>query len=324
MPAVLVDPQPVFPAPKRSSLRRLTLAQWIAGPENPLTARVIVNRVWQHHFGEGLVRTPSDFGRMGERPTNPELLDWLSHWFVQQGWSLKKLHRLILTSNSYRMAKSWNANYGTEDPENRMLWRVSPHRLEVEAIWDSTLKISGQLNPQMYGPSMYPFVPEAALQGHSDPDKIWKPFDERDASRRAIYAFIKRSMLVPLFEVLDFCDTARTAASRQVTSVAPQALSLMNGDFVNRQSRHFAERLETEAGPDTGKQIEHAYLLALCRPVTAREKAEMLAFLEREAKHRLLEYSATPSATDQTKASREALQQMCRVIFNLNEFAYAD
>ena len=227
MPAVLADPQPVFPAPKRSSLRRLTLAQWIANSENPLTARVIVNRVWQHHFGEGLVRTPSDFGRMGERPTHPELLDWLSHWFVQEGWSLKKLHRLILTSNSYRMAKSWNPKYGDEDPENRMLWRVSPRRLEVEAVWDSALAVSGQLNPQMYGPSMYPFVPEAALQGHSDPDKIWKPFDEKDASRRAIYAFIKRSMLVPLFEVLDFCDTARTAASRQVTSVAPQALSLI-------------------------------------------------------------------------------------------------
>ena len=324
VPAVLVDSQPAFPAPKRSSLRRLTLAQWIVSRENSLTARVIVNRVWQHHFGEGLVRTPSDFGRMGDRPTHPELLDWLSHWFVQEGWSSKKLHHLILTSNAYRMAKSWNAKYGAEDPENRMLWRVSPRRLEVEAIWDSILRASGQLNPQMYGPSMYPFVPEAALQGHSDPDKIWKPFDEKDASRRAIYAFIKRSMLVPLFEVLDFCDTARTAASRQVTSVAPQALSLLNGDFVNRQSRHFAERLEVEAGPDVGRQVEHAYLLALCRPVTIREKTEMLAFLERETKQRLLESSGTPSAADQTKARREALQQMCRVIFNLNEFAYAD
>jgi hypothetical protein len=324
MPAVLANPQPVFPPPKRSSLRRLTLAQWIASPDNSLTARVIVNRVWQHHFGEGLVRTPSDFGRMGERPTHPELLDWLSHWFVQEGWSLKKLHRLILTSSSYRMAKRWNPQYGAEDPENRMLWHVSPRRLEVEALWDSTLRVSGQLNPQMYGPSMYPFVPEAALQGHSDPDKIWKPFDEKDASRRAIYAFIKRSMLVPFFEVLDFCDTARTAASRQVTSVAPQALSMLNGDFVNRQSLHFADRLETEAGPDAGKQIERAYLLALCRPVSGREKAEMLAFLERETKQRLVEFSGKPSPSEEAKARREALQQMCRVIFNLNEFAYAD
>ena len=145
---------------------------------------------------------------------------------MREGWSIKKLHQLILTSNTYRMSKSWNPKYGAEDPENRLFWRVSPRRLEVEVIWDSALAVSGQLNSEMFGPSMYPFVPEAALQGHSDPDKIWKPFDEREASRRAIYAFIKRSMLVPLFEVLDFCDTARTAASRQVTSVAPQALSL--------------------------------------------------------------------------------------------------
>ncbi len=324
MPAVLVEQQPVFPAPKRTSLRRLTLGQWIASPENSLTARVIVNRVWQHHFGEGLVRTPSDFGRMGERPTHPELLDWLSSWFVKEGWSLKKLHRLILTSNTFRMAKGWNPKYGAEDPENRMLWRVSPHRLEVEALWDSTLTVSGQLNAQMYGPSMYPFVPEAALQGHSDPDKIWKPFDERDASRRAIYAFIKRSMLIPLFEVLDFCDTARTAASRQVTSVAPQALSLFNGDFVNRQSRRLAHRLETEAGPEAGKQIERAYLLALCRPVSAREKVEMLDFLKRETEQRLKESSGKSSPADREKARREALEQMCRVVFNLNEFAYAD
>ena len=324
MPAVLVDAQPVFPAPKGTSLRRLTLAQWITSSQNPLTARVFVNRVWQHHFGEGLVRTPSDFGRMGEKPTNPELLDWLSDWFVREGWSLKKLHRLILTSNTYRMAKDWNPKYGAEDPENRLLWRVSPRRLEVEAVWDSTLAVSGQLNPQMYGPSMYPFVPEAALQGHSDPDKIWKPFDEREASRRAIYAFIKRSMLVPMFEVLDFCDTARTAASRQVTSVAPQALSLFNGDFVNRQARHFAQRLLTEVGPDASNQIERAYLLALCRPVNSREKADMLAFLEREARQRLSEFTKTPSPVDQEKAQREALEQMCRVIFNLNEFAYPD
>ena len=324
MPAVLVTEQPVFPAPQRSSLRRLTLAHWIASAENPLTARVIVNRIWQHHFGEGLVRTPSDFGRMGERPTHPELLDWLASWFVREGWSIKKLHQLILTSNAYRMSKKWNPTYAAEDPENRMLWRVSPRRLEVEAIWDSTLAVSGQLNSQMSGPSMYPFVPEAALQGHSDPDKIWKSFDEADASRRAIYAFIKRSMLVPLFEVLDFCDTARSAASRQITSVGPQALSLFNGDFVNRQARHLADRLEREAGPSIERQVERAYLLALCRPVKVSEKTEMLDFLRREADQWLKQVSGQPSPDGEQKAHREALEQMCRVLFNLNEFAYTD
>jgi len=324
MPAILVRQQPVFPVPQRTSLRRLTLARWIASPENPLTARVIVNRIWQHHFGVGLVRTPSDFGRIGEKPTHPELLDWLAGWFVQEGWSIKKLHRLILTSNTYRMSKSWDPRYGAEDPENRWLWRISPQRLEVEAIWDSALSVGGQLNSRMFGPSMYPFVPEAALQGHSDPDKIWKPFDEGDASRRAIYAFIKRSMLVPMFEVLDFCDTARTAASRQVTSVAPQALSLFNGDFVNRQARHFASRIEAEAGPNPERQIERAYLLALCRPVRVSEKTEMLEFLKREEEQRRKEAAGRSSPKDDASARHESLEQMCRVILNLNEFAYTD
>src|SRR5581483_5985334 len=163
-----------------TSLRRLTLARWIARPDNPLTARVIVNRVWQFHFGEGLVRTPSDFGVMGEPPTHPELLDWLADWFVQEGWSLKKLHRLILTSNTYRMSKAWNPEYGAQDPETRLLWRVPYRRLEVESLRDSMLAVSGQLNPKMFGPSMYPEIPKEALASHSDPDKVWKPFQERE------------------------------------------------------------------------------------------------------------------------------------------------
>ena len=172
-------------------------------PDNPLTARVIVNRVWQHHFGEGLVRTPSDFGVMGEKPTHPELLDWLAGWFMDNGWSIKQLHRLILESNAYRMSKQWNAEYAAKDPEDRLLWRMPYQRLEVEAIRDSALAASGQLNPAMFGPSMYPHIPPAALEGSSDPDKIWKESDETEASRRTIYAFLKRSMVVPMLEVLD-------------------------------------------------------------------------------------------------------------------------
>src|SRR5581483_147257 len=217
-----------------TSLRRLTLARWIARPDNPLTARVIVNRVWQFHFGEGLVRTPSDFGVMGEPPTHPELLDWLADWFVQEGWSIKKLHRLILTSNTYRMSKAWRSDYGTADPENRLWWHVPYRRMDIEAIRDSILTVSGQLDATMYGPSVYPHVPKEALEGSSDPDKIWKPFNEREDRRRTIYTHIKRSMIVPLLETLDFCDTTRSAAARSVTSVAPQALLLYNGDFVNR------------------------------------------------------------------------------------------
>ena len=270
-------------------------------PHNTLTARVIVNRVWQHHFGEGLVRTPSDFGVMGDRPTHPELLDWLATWFVENGWSIKKLHKLILTSNTYRMSKQWNTEYSEKDPEDRLLWRVPFQRLEVEAIRDSALAVSGQLNTTMFGPSMYPHIPPAAMEGSSDPDKIWKESNEWEASRRTIYAFIKRSMVVPMLEVLDLCDSTRTTARRQNTSVATQALTLFNGDFVNRQAQHLADRLRRDAGPDPAKQIDLAYRLALARPPNPAETAAMLDFLK-----------------------RESLEQMCRVIFNLNEFAYVD
>lgn len=312
LPAVLVAKQPQFPASSTAtSQRRLTLANWIASPDNPLTARVIVNRVWQFHFGQGLVRTPSDFGVMGYPPTHPELLNWLADWFVNEGgWSLKKLHRLLLTSNTYRMSKAWNAEYGAADPTNERLWRMPYRRLDVEPLCDAMLMATGQLNRQMGGPSMYPFVPRQALEGHSDPAAIWKPFDERDASRRTVYSFIKRSMVVPMLEVLDLCDTTRSAAQRNVTSVAPQALAMLNGDFVNRQSQHLARRLEREAGPDRRAQIVLAWRLTLCREPADREVVAMLRFLE-ESRQVLPD-------------EHQALVQMCRALFNLNEFAYTD
>jgi hypothetical protein len=325
MPAVLVSHQPEFLSPgSRTTNRRLTLARWIASPENPLTARVIVNRVWQFHFGEGLVRSPSDFGVKGDPPTHPELLDWLADWFVHEGWSLKKLHALISSSNTYRMSKGCNAEYGEKDPEDRLLWRFPYHRLEAEAIRDSMLAVSGEFNPQMYGPSMFPRVPKQALEGHSDPDKIWKASAENEASRRTVYAFIKRSMVVPMLEVLDLCDTTRTSAKRSVTTVAPQALTLLNGDFVNRQAKLFARRLKLEAGHDPEKQIEKAYFLALCRPPSAGEKAAMLKFLKREADSLVNEISGQDRTSGRRNAEEKALEQMCRVIFNLNEFVYSD
>jgi hypothetical protein len=325
LPAVLVARQPSFPSPgPHTSLRRLTLARWIASADNPLTARVLVNRVWQLHFGEGLVRTPSDFGLKGDAPTHPELLDWLAAWFVKEGWSLKKLHRLILSSNTYRMSKQWNAEYGAKDPQNRLLWRVPYRRLEVEAIRDSMLAVSGQLNPRMFGPSMYPQVSAEVLAANSDPDKIWKASDEREASRRTVYAFVKRSMVVPLLEVLDLCDSARSSPQRVVTTVAPQALALFNGEFVNRQADHLAHRLVTEAGPEPKKQIDRAYLLALCRPPSPTERDALAQFLGQEESKLIREAADAGRALDPREAQRIALQQMCRVIFNLNEFAYTD
>jgi hypothetical protein len=309
VPVVLAEKQPTFLKPDGlTTRRRLSLADWVASADNPLTARVLVNRVWQWHFGRGLVRTESDFGTHGEEPTHPELLDWLAGWFVEHGWSIKQLNRLILQSNTYRQA-SQIADAGTrtaDDPENRLLWRYPYRRLEVEAIRDSVLAVTGRLNRQMAGPGVFLPIPKEALEGNSDPKTVWTPSDENSASRRTVYAVLKRSLTNPLLETLDLCDTARSTARRNTTTVAPQALTLFNGEFVNRQAGYLADRLEAEAGPDEAKQIELAYRLALCRPPTDREIDLMRAFLKKSG------------------GGRAALEQFGRVLFNLNEFAYAE
>src|SRR5262249_5780540 len=196
---------------------------------------------------------------------------------------------------------AWNEEFGAKDPESRLLWRMPYRRLEVEAIRDSILAASGRLNTKMYGPSVFPEIPLAALEGSSDPDKIWKPSTEEEASRRTIYVFLKRSMIVPMLDVLDLCDTARSAARRQDTSVATHALTLFSGEFVKRQAKYLAERLRKEAGENPEKQIDLAWRLTLARLPKSSETAAMLEFLK-----------------------RETLEQMCRVLFNLNEFVYAD
>jgi hypothetical protein len=303
VPTVLASRQPEpLPANSQTSRRRLSLAHWIASPANPLTARVIVNRVWQWHFGEGLARTPSDFGVNGERPTHPELLDWLADWFVRHDWSIKALHRLILTSNTWSMSKHDRPEYRSVDPENRLLWRMPYRRLDVEALRDATLAVGGRLNTTMYGPSVRPPIPRAALEGNSDPNTVWKPSSEIDAARRTVYVHTKRALMLPLLEVLDFCDTARSSAQRNVTTVAPQALTWFNGDFFNAQAKHLANRLEREAGTDPKQKIELAYRLLLARGPTAVETSRLIEFL---------------------RAGGNVVQ-LCRVLLNLNEFAYVD
>jgi cytochrome c553 len=302
-PAVL-SPTAKFPGPGgHTTRRRLGFANWIVDPANPLAARVIVNRVWMHHFGEGLVRTPTDFGLMGEPPSHPELLDWLSHWFVHEAdWSLKELHRLILTSRAWRMSsRIGNSEYHVADPENRHLSRQNHRRLEVEAIRDSILAVSGKLNREMHGPHTYPSIPAQALEGHSDPEKIWKPLDEKSASRRTVYAFVKRSLMLPMLEVLDICDTTQPSSGRRVTTVPTQALTLFNSEFANRQAHHLAERLRAEAGDDPGDQVDRLFRLALCRHPEPSEKERILAHLR-----------------------EESLAEVCRVVFNLNEFVYPE
>jgi hypothetical protein len=322
VPAVLVQEQPEFlPADQFTSRRRLSLAHWLTDDGNPLTSRVIVNRVWQWHFGEGLVRTPNNFGLMGETPSHPLLLDYLADWLMHDAdWSLKKLHLKIMTSRTYQMSRQRRSDYAQVDPDNRLLWRQAYHRLEVEAIRDSMLAVSGRINRQMYGPAMYPFIPRDALLNHADKTSIWPAFDEQQASRRTVYAFIKRSLLVPMLEVLDLCDTTRTSPMRVVTTVPTQALTLYNGDFVNRQAEHLAARLEREAGGGLEKQIEYAWRLAFCRTPTTAELKAMKLFFESEMEQRDVESERDGDA----ESRHDALVQLCRVVFNLNEFVYPD
>jgi hypothetical protein len=320
VPAVFATQQPVFERPDgRTSRRRISFAKWLVDGRNPLVARVIVNRVWQQHFGQGIVRTASDFGVQGAAPSHPELLDWLANWFVHDAhWSLKKLHRLVLTSSTYRMSKRSRLDYAAKDPENERFWRFPYHRLEVEAIRDSMLVASGELRRTMHGPSVHLAIPKEALEGNSDPHTIWPEFREDEAARRTVYAFVKRSLVVPMLEVLDLCDTTRSAERRNITSVPTQALTLLNGDECNRQARHLADRLKREVGVDRGQQIDRAFELALCRRPSADESRDLLAFLDREVRRKL-------TATDRSPAAeRRALELVCRALFNLNEFVYPD
>jgi hypothetical protein len=241
---------------------------------------------------------------MGEPPADPELLDWLADWFVHEGgWSLKSLHRMLLTSQAWRLSRIQPGanNSADADTDNRYFLRPAYRRLEVEALRDSILSVSGQLNPTMGGRGVFLPIPNAALEANTDRDSIWPRSSESDASRRTVYAFVKRGLVIPFLEVLDLCDTVSSSPRRQVTTIAPQALTLFNGEFIQQQSRRFAERLRLEAGPDPARQVELAYRLALCRPPTGTERDAVLGYL-REG----------------------SLSEVCRVIFNLNEFAYPE
>ena len=324
VPAFLVDQQPEFLVPDAfTSRRRLSLARWIVDKTNPLTSRVIVNRVWQWHFGQGLVRSPNNFGLLAQAPTHPELLDYLAHWFVHQAdWSFKKLHRKIMNSRTYQMSRTSRPDYTAADPTNRLLWRQATHRLEVEVIRDSMLAVSGRMDRRMYGPQMHPFISADALRNHHEPQSpIWPAFDEQAASRRTIYAFIKRTLLVPVLEVLDLCDTTNSSPKRMVTTVPTQALVLYNGNFVNRQARHLAARLQSEAGEHLASQIEYAWRLEFSRAPTTAEETSLEKFYSDELE--LLTLDSGQDTPDHL-LQRQSLEQLCRVILNLNEFVYPD
>jgi len=261
---------------------RLALANWIADPNNPLTARVMVNRIWQHHFARGIVATPNDFGRMGSRPSHPELLDWLANQFVSGGFRIKPIHRMILLSNTYQqdylpvmpdIAKE-------KDPEDKLLWRFPRRRLDAEELRDAILSVSGRYNPQKGGPSVIvPIEPElvhliykpSQWSVNSDPSQFY---------RRSIYLFEKRNLRLPFLEVFDSPDRLLTCARREASTHAPQALELMNGAFTREMSEAFAQRLRADAGLSAARQVDRAFHLAVGRPPTLVEREKAVWFLK--------------------------------------------
>ncbi len=254
---------------------RITLAKWIASPENPLTARVMVNRIWQHHFGTGIVRTPSDFGVNGERPTHPELLDWLAVNFTESGWDIKAMHKLILLSNTYAQGAE-NPASAAADPENKLVSRFNRMRLEAEAIRDSVLFASGRLNPARGGPSVFPPLPadlaDLARYGRTG-GLMWEPNEkEEDARRRSVYIFQRRSLPLPMMAAFDALPFSESCDRRSSTTTPIQALSMMNGNLFQDEAEHLARRVEREAGASRPAQIDHIFNLVLSRDPTAAER----------------------------------------------------
>ena len=293
-----------FPEPppdSTSSYRRSGFAEWIVSPDNPLTARVMVNRLWQHHFGEGLVRTPSNFGKMGEPPTHPALLDWLAVEFVDRQWSLKAMHRLMLTSSAYQMTTTdMTANLAI-DPENRLLWRMPRVRLEAEVIRDQILAVAGSLDRAIGGPAIFPYIDPDLFEKSSNRD--WKGLPDSNPAtwRRSLYVFSKRSIRYPMFETFDQPNLVNSTDRRNRTTIAPQALILMNNPMVLFQAGRFADRVKQDAGADPARQVARAIELALGRPADAVERRRGLDFV---------------------KAGPNGLVEFCHVLLNLNEFVY--
>ena len=276
--------------------RRRKFAEWVASPDNPLTARVMVNRIWQQHFGTGLVGTASDFGLNGERPTHPELLDWLAVYFMEHGWSIKQLHRWILTSHTYRQSSKFNSKADALDSDNRLLWHFAPRRLEGEAIRDAILVASGQLNREIGGPSFRPF--ELSSFGGS----VFYNLMDRDEprfNRRTVYRMNINSGKSPLLDAFDCPDPSVKAPSRRVTTTPLQALGLMNNSFVQRHAKHVAERVKKELSAGIPEEITLAYKLIFGREPNDTERRSAMELVR-----------------------DHGMESVCWVLLNSSEFLY--
>ena len=313
-PSILAD-SPVlvpddYPVGKASGKRRV-LAEWLSSGSNPMTARVMANRLWQHHFGRGIVRSSNNFGFIGEKPTHPDLLNWLANELVAGGWKLKRVHKLIMMSNTYRMSSSASKIALARDPNNDLMWRHDMRRLSAEEIRDSILNVTGQLNLKMGGPSIYTEVPRDVLATASRPGAAWGKSSEEDRNRRSVYIFVKRSLNEPFLSAFDWADTDNTCDVRFVTTVPTQTLTLLNSKFLNDSAESLANRLVKATPGDARAQVTAALQLTTNRKPTAREVDDGLELIQ--------------SLKAKTELDGNlAMQRFCLLALNLNEFLYLD
>jgi len=302
---------PELPEDVNANGRRLALANWLASADNPLTARVMANRIWQHQFGRGIVRTTSDFGRLGEAPTHPELLDYLAATFIEKGWSVKEMNRFIMTSKAYQMSSSAQQAGLQVDPNNNLFWRFDMRRLTAEEFRDSLLAINGSLNPKQFGPSFYTKMPEEVLATASRPDQAWGKSSEAERNRRSVYIFIKRSLREPLLAALDQAATDTPCPVRFATTVPTQSLITLNSEQMQEEAMVFAEYLKKEAGEDLEDQVRLGLARVLSREPSEKQVRSNVAFVRDVMQAHGLEKD-------------RALKLFCLVAYNLNEFVYLD
>jgi len=290
--------------PQTASGRRAALANWLASPDNPLTARVMVNRIWQLRMGTGIVVTPNDFGVLGERPSNQKLLDWLAVEFVERGWSVKAIDRMIMLSSAYQQLSAADPVKTGIDPDNKLYWRMNRKRLEAELVRDSVLAVSGDLNPRLGGkPIRVPIDREVydLIFTEGERDGLWPVTPgENEQHRRSLYLLNKRTVRLPLMMAFDQPDTMTSCPARPVSIHALQALSLFNSDFMRGESNRFAARLERECEHDHGCELRRAYKLALARTPRSTEMKMGREFL----------------------AGGGNLADFCLAMMNRNEFVY--
>jgi len=319
---VLTDGRTTFqPTARRPGTtgRRLALAEWLIDPQHPLTARVIVNRVWFHHFGRGIVESLANFGQTGARPSHAGLLDWLAVSFVENGWSLKWLHRQIMHSTAYRQSSQPTPARERLDPDNRWLSRMPMRRLEAESVRDSLLAVAGQLDPAPFGASDPVTVREDGLVTSDRRENGW---------RRSVYVMQRRKEIPTILEIFDLPQMIPNCVERPHSTVATQALHLLNNEMVRELSRRFARRIEREVPGDRARQIERIYHIALSRSPTGEEKQFALETLEQLTMHWAAAASQSQTdgehSRDASPPETRALANLCHVVMNSAEFLFVD